>query len=199
MSLETKDLVSAARRRPLFFVCGALALACALLAYFRMDVRGDVETRLEERERELARLSNNVRLSAQLDAQLEALRQANETIAAGALRVAELARNQQVFYQLEAASGVKLLDLRQLAAPAPARPAPGPGPASAPAAAPAPTTYAPINFSLTVRGDYPQLIEFLHRLDRGATLSRVTSAIAARSGEDDYSLTLTVQLLGFRP
>ncbi len=193
MSLETKDVVAAAKRRPLFFVCGAIVFACFLLVYFRMDARDEVEGRLEERQKELTRLTNNVRFAAQLDAQLEALRRANETIASGALRVGELARNQQVFYEIEAASGVKMLDLRQLPPPAPAR------------GAPAPTTYAPINFSLTIRGDYPQLIDFLHRLDRGPTLSRVTSANASRTGEagpsaaGEYALTLSVQLLGFRP
>ncbi len=186
MSLETKDIVAAAKRRPLLFACGGLVLALGLATYFRMDVPGELEEKLAEREKELTRLSNNVRFSAQLDTHLQSLQSANETIAAGALRVSELARNQQVFYRIEADSGVKLLDLRQLSSPPPARGAPV-------------TTYAPIPFSLTVRGEYPQLIDFLARLDRVATLSRVTSATTAKPTEDTQMISLTVQLLGYRP
>lgn len=186
MSLETKTIVAAAKRRPALFICGGLVLALGLLTYFRLDVPEEIETRLAEREKELTRLSNNVRFSAQLDAHLQALQQANATIEAGALRVDDRARNQQVFFLIEADTGVKVMDLRQLASPAPAKGAPA-------------TTYAPIPFSLTVRGDYSQLIDFLVRLDRGATLSRVTSATSAQPTEGAQMISLTVQLLGFRP
>jgi Tfp pilus assembly protein PilO len=189
MSLETKDIIAAAKRRPLLFVCGAIVLAAGVLSYFRMDVRGQVEDALAEREKELKRLSNNVRFAVQLDNHLQSLREANEKIAAGALRVGELARNQQVFYRIEADSGVKLLDLRQAPLPAPAR------------GAAATTTYVSIPFTLTVRGEYPQLIDFLNRLDRVATLSRVTSANTSfnpATKDEGQALSLTVELLGFR-
>lgn len=187
MSLETKDIVAAFKRRPLLFTCGAVCLVLGLSLYFRAGVPAELETRLAEREKELKRLSNNVKFSAQLDAQLQTLRRANEVVQAGALRPAELARNQQLFYRLEAESGGKLADIRQLTPPAPAK------------GAPAPVAYVPVPFSLTLRGDYEQIIGFLHRLDHGAALSRVTSASLGRPEDGAQSLTLTVDLLGLRP
>lgn len=187
MSLEAKDIAAAFKRRPLLFTCGALCLALGLGLYFRSGLPAELETRLAEREKEMKRLGNNVKFSAQLDAQLQTLRRANEVVSAGALRPAELARNQQLFFRLEAESGVKLVDIRQLATPPPTK------------GAPAPVAYVSVPFSLTIRGDFEQIMDFLYRLDHGPTLSRVTSASMARPEEGTQSLSLTVDLLGLRP
>lgn len=184
MSIQTKDLVAALKRRPLLCICGALVLGFGLTLYFRLGVADASRERLAEREKEFQRLTNNTKFSAQLDTQLQALRNANATIAAGALHVGELARNQQLFFRLEAETGVKLLDLRQLPAPAPAK-----GAAA---------TYVSIPFSLTVKGTYDQLIDFLQRLDRGATLSRVSTGSIARPSDGTQALSLSVELIGFR-
>jgi len=184
MSLETKDVVAAIKRRPLVAACGMISLALLLGIYFRMDVRDVAQAQFDEREKALLRLIDNQKYSAQLDAHLQALRKANAVIEAGALRANELARNQQIFYQLEAASGVKLLDLRQLT---PAIPAKG-----------GPVTYVPIPFSLTVKGDYAQIMDFLQRLDHGPTLCRVSSASIGRPVEGAYTLSLSLEMLGFR-
>lgn len=185
MSIETKNVVAAFKRRPLLFVCGALVVGLALATYFRLGVRDEVETKLAEREKVLLRHSNNAKFSAQLESQLETLRKANSKIAEGALRVGELARNQQMFFRLEAETGVKLLDLRQLTV----------APLAKGAAA---STYVAIPFSLTVEGDYAQIMNFLLRLDREATLARVTGGSISRPAEGAQSLALSVELLGFR-
>lgn len=185
MSIEAKDITAALKRRPLVFICGVLLVALFLRIYFTMGAADEVRTRLSEREKEFTRLANNTKFSAQLDSQLQALRKANATIEAGALRVGDLARNQQVFFRLEEETGVKLLDLRPLSVSVPAKG----GPAA----------YVGIPFSLTVKGEYGQLIDFLQRLDRGATLARVTSASIARPAEGGQTLSLSVELLGFRP
>lgn len=185
MSIETKDLVAACKRRPVVFICGAVIVVLGLLLYFRMDTLSAREEQLAEREKELLRLTNNVKFAAQLDAQLQQMRAANATIEAGALRPGELARNQQVFLRLEEETGVKLLDLR-------------PSPVVVPAKN-GPKTYVGIPFSLTIQGEYPQLLDFLQRLDRGPTLARVTSASLARPDEGAQTLNLGVELLGFRP
>jgi hypothetical protein len=185
MSIEMKNIATAFKRRPLLFACGALVFGLALAIYFRLGVRDEVEMKLVEREKVLLRLSNNAKFSAQLDSQLESLRKANAKIADGALRVGELARNQQLFFRLEAETGVKLLDLRQLSV----------APAAKGAAA---STYVAIPFNLTVQGDYAQIMNFLLRLDREATLARVKSGTISRPAEGAQSLALSVELLGFR-
>lgn len=185
MSLETKDVVAAVKKRPLLVACVLAFVVLVLALYFRMDVYDGIQARLNERDKELLRLTDNMKFSAQLDAQLQAIRKANAVIEAGALRANELARNQQIFYRLEAESGVKLLDLRQLNVASP--PAKG-----------GPATYIPIPVSLTIKGDYSQVLDFLQRLDHGATLCRVTTASISRPVEGDYTLSLGVELLGFR-
>jgi Tfp pilus assembly protein PilO len=185
MSIQMKNVGAAFKRRPLLFVCGALVVGLALAVYFRLGVRDEVEAKLAEREKVLLRLSNNAKFSAQLDNQLESLRKANAKIADGALRVGELARNQQLFFRLEAETGVKLLDLRQLAVAAPAKNA-------------TPPTYVAIPFNLTIQGDYAQIMNFLLRLDREATLARVKSGTISRPADGAQSLALSVELLGFR-
>ena len=186
MSLETKDVAAWVKKRPLLTTCALLVAALGLALYFRLDVQTTLETQLAEREKELSRLTNNVKFSAQLDTQLEALRQANARIADGALREADRARNQQVFYRLESDSGVQLVDIRQLAIPAPAR------------GGQAPKTFVSIPFNVTIRGDYEQIIGFLNRLDHGATLSRVSSAGVARPEGGQHTLSFTVDMLGLR-
>ena len=184
MSIETKDIVAAFKRRPVLFVCGAVMLGLAMATYFRLGAGDELRTKLEEREKVLTRLTNNAKFSAQLDAQLETLRKANAKISDGALRVSELARNQQFFFRIEADTGVKLLDLRQLT---PAAPPKGAAP-----------TYVAIPFSLTIKGDYEQIVQFLQRLDREPTLARVTGGAIARPAEGSQTLSFSVELLGFR-
>lgn len=187
MSLETKDLVGGIKRRPLLSICGALVVGLALLVYLRAGAPAELQARLDEREKEFSRLNNNVKFSAQLDSQLAALRKANAAVEAGALRVDELASNQRLFLRLEAESGVKLVDLRQLPMPAPVKGAPA-----------ATTIYTAIPFSVTIQGDYPQLMDFLKRLEQGPTLSRVNSASIAQPTDGAQSVSITAELLGFR-
>ena len=186
MSLETKDVVNGIKRRPVLSTCVVLSVVLGALLYFRMGVPAEIQAKLEEREKELVRVSNNVKFSAQLEAQLQALKTVNTAIEGGALRPAELARNQQLFFQLEAESGVKLLDLRQQTS------------ASAAKAANPAAIYSTIVFSLSIQGEYAQLLDFLKRLERSATLSRVRSASMGQAVEGIQSISLTVELLGLR-
>jgi hypothetical protein len=192
MSLNSKVFVEGVKRRPLVCTCGVVLVALAIVIYFRAGVATELRSRLEAQEKEFARLSNNVKFSAQLDAQLEALKKANATIEAGTLRAGELARNQQVFLRLLPETGVKLVDLIQT----PTAKAQVPAAKGAPVVAL--TTYSPLAFNVTVQGDYAQLIDFMKRLERGPTLSRVTSGRIASPVEGAQTLTLGVELLGFR-
>jgi hypothetical protein len=188
MSLETKDLVAGIKRRPVLAGCAVAVLLLAGLLYFRWDLAAQLEGRLGERDKELKRLSSNVKFSAQLETHLESLRAANRRIAEAALRETERARNQQLFLSIEGETGVKLVDLVQQPVPLPARGA------NVPASA-----YVAIPFTVSVRGSYDQLFSFLHRLEHNATLVRVTSATLIRPDETgQQSLNLTMELIGFR-
>ena len=185
MSLDTKEINDLFKRHPVPVGCAGLTFILLLALYFRFGTLAEVQVKLEEREKALSKLVDNVKFSAQLDTQLAALEQANAVILAGALREGELARNQQLFYRLEADSGVKLLDIRQQPVPKPAKGA-------------APTVYVPITFSLSILGEYPQIMKFLKNLEKGDTVSRLVAATIGQPVEGGQTVSLTVELLGIR-
>lgn len=182
MSFDAKALV---KRHPVPIWCAGLSLVLLLAMYFRMGSLDEVQAKLDEREKVLSKLVNNVKFSAQLESQLAALSAANEVFNTGALRVSELARNQQLFYKLEVESGVKLIDIRQVPLPALAKGA-------------APTVYVPITFSVSILGDYAQIMKFLKLLEKGAAVSRLTSATIGQPLEGGQTVTINVELLGLR-
>lgn len=185
MSLQTKDILNACKRRPLLCVCIALGLALLLVFYFRKDALGANQTALEERSKLLRKLKANATYAAHLDQHIKSLREINQAIGAQAMREGELAINQQLFLRLESETGVKLIDLRPQGTPAPAKGAKAGG-------------YVPMAFSLTIEGEYRQLIVFLKRLEQGPTLGRIVSASTGSSENAVLSISLNVELLGIR-
>lgn len=185
MSLDNKAVADLVKRHPVPVGCAGLTLLLLVALYFRFGNLSEVQIRLEEREKTLSKLVENVKFSAQLDTQLASLEAANGTLQAGALRSGELARNQQLFYRLEVDSGVKILDIRQQPLPLPAKGA-------------APTVYVPITFSLSIVGEYAQIMKFLKNLERGATVSRLVAATIGQPMEGGQTVSLTVELLGLR-
>jgi hypothetical protein len=193
MSLETKDVIEACRKRPLFVACGAVALAALLLFYFRSGAPTELQGKLDESEKRLKKLGNNVTYSAQLDAQLSELKAVNETIESGALRPLELARNQQVFFRLEQDTGVKILEIRQEKTPAVTKPQPAAKGPAAPV-----SIFVPVVYILSVQGDYAQLMTFLKRVEKGVTLARISSASFQQQFAGSQTVNITVRLLGLR-
>lgn len=185
MSLDNKAVADLLKRHPVPMACAGLTLLLLVVLYFRFGSLAEVQAKLEEREKSLSKLVDNVKFSAQLDAQVAALVEANGVIQGGALRAGELARNQQLFYRLEADSGVKLLDIRQQPLPTPAK-------------GTAPTIFVPITFSLSILGDYAQIMKFLKNLERGATVSRLVAATIGQPMEGGQTVSITVELLGLR-
>lgn len=185
MSLETKDLIGAFRRQPIPCGCGVVVFVLLVLAYFRMGVVETRQAELEEADKVLSKLTNNITFSAQLDQHLLALREVNELFASRALKVGEVARNQQFFYELEASSGVRLTELRPLPV--------------APLVKGAPVTFfQPLGFTISAKGSYENLIKYLRHIEYSPIPSRVISASMVHANTDDQTLDLTVEMLGLR-
>ncbi len=185
MSLDSKAVTDLFKRQPVPVCSLSLIFILLVVLYFRFGSLAEVQAKLEESEKTLSKLVDNVKFSAQLDTQLADLEQANGVIQAGALREGELARNQQLFYRLEADSGVKLLDIRQQPIPKLVKGA-------------APTVYVPITFSLSIVGEYAQIMKFLKNLEKGDTVSRLVAATIGPPMEGGQTVSLTVELLGIR-
>ena len=185
MSIETKDLVNLWKRQPVLCTCGVVVLGLLLSLYFRMGDREEVENALAERTKLRNRQAANIKYGVGLDAQTQRLKTANAALASNALKVGELALNQQFFLRLEAETGVKILDLRPLPVAAPAKDAPA-------------DAFVPIGFALSLSGNYDQLVLFMNRLEEGETLGRIVNGGLSGSEAGTQTLSITVDLLGLR-
>lgn len=183
MSIEGKDIANAVKRRPIVFGCAALIFIFLVVMYWRSGAIPTLQAEVDDRSAVLQKTKANVTYSVQLDAQLKALADINARIRASALRADDLAQNQQFFYLLEAETGVTMTRFGQQ---------------KAPDKIPAGGAYLPVIFSITVEGDYRQILTFLKRIESGPALSRVSGAMLMIGGNSVPSLDLTVEILGLR-
>jgi hypothetical protein len=55
-----------------------------------------------------------------------------------------------------------------------------------------------MNFSLSLSGEFSQIIKFIKKIERGPTLSRIANASIGSEAEGEQSVALTVELLGVK-
>lgn len=183
---KEKPSLSVLKKHPLSIGCACLSVLLIAAIFYRREEVPTVSAAVEERTAKGERLSANITNSAHLTEQREALVQANAAVAGRLVKATELAKNLQYFYRLEAETGTKYTDLRQL--PTAAKLAPG-------------TSYQPVPFALTVEGNYFQLVTFLRRLENGVYFCRILNSTLGRTGSDTLSnqqltLNLNLELLG---
>jgi len=194
MAISNEQLISAIKKNPIVTVCVVVVLACGVGLYLRQGEKPDAEQRLEDLSKQGRRMSSNIKNAVHLDEELEALAAANEQIDKRLVDAGRLADNLQYFYELEATTGIKLIDLRQVASSPIGR-----GPAKK-------TLFTPVSFSVALNGTYEQLMDLLQRLEGGRHFCRVLTAdfspLYAEGGTvgltrpDELTLTLSIELLG---
>jgi len=189
MAISNEQVVAALKKNPVVTAAVIICVGLALAYYFRSDLIAAATARLDERTKEGQRLAANIKNSAQLPEQVARVSAATKEIDGRLVRVDSLANNLQYFYKLEADTGVKLLDLRQTTDPGRT----------------AKTGRIPVGFVVTLHGEYPQVLDFLRRVESGAHYCRVRvanmtpyDAGAGSSGlrTDAVKLTLNLELLG---
>jgi len=192
MAISNDQLLSAVKKYPIVVGCVVLSIASVVGMYIRGNLIPEATVQLEELAKTGKRVATNIKYASELDQQLNAVTAANKEIDARLVRADQLAGNLQYFYELESATGTKLLDLRQL--PPGAK---GPGKKS----------FEPVGFAVALAGTYPQLVEFLQRLEGGKHFCRILSISftpAAKDSNDSLSLgrpesltvNITLELLG---
>lgn len=189
MAISNEQLVAILKKNPVVSAAVIICVALAVAHYLRSDLIAATATRLDEQTKEGQRLAANIKNSAQLPEQLARVSAATKEVESRLLRVESLANNLQYFYKLEADTGVKLIDLRQ----------------TTDSGRTAKTGRIPVSFALTLHGEYPQVLDFLRRVESGSHYCRVRSANvipfdagAGSSGmrSDAAKLTLNLELLG---
>jgi hypothetical protein len=182
--MTNEEALTLIRKNPISLGCGALSFLLAIGSYLRMEALPDAEAELTQKSAASERVALNIKHAAQLKEQAESMVAANAAIDKRVIRASQLGNNTQYFYQVESATGVKILDLRQTTATV-AKPAKG--------------TYAPVSFAVTVQGSFPQILGFLRQLEGGAHYSRVLTATCstnAAARASPLTLALTLELLG---
>jgi hypothetical protein len=180
MSLDAKALVAIARKQPILCVCGLVSVILLAVIYLRFDLSSAQQAELDQKNEDIKRYRANLANSAQLAEQVETVVKANQLVRDRAIAPGDLAKNLQYFYHIEAETGVKYSELR-------------PG-----AAAPKGTAtgiYVPVNFNLTVTGDFPKIITFLRQLERGERFYRLNTMTATQT-TSEVILALNIDLLG---
>lgn len=184
--ISNEELYAYVRKNPIVVGCAVVALACGVVQYLRSGAAAEAEQLLEEKAAEGRRLALNLRYAAQLPEQLAQVTAAMAEIQPRLVHADELAKNLQYFYKLEAETGTKLIDLRQMNTPGQAK-------------AGAKGAFSSVAFNLSLQGEYTALLKFLRQLESGAHYCRVITAGATLGNPDrtgPVSLQLTVELLG---
>ena len=177
MSIDAQTIKVGFKKYPILVICGALVIALIVVLYSRADLLAAQQAELDKYTTEGKRYRANVQNAVQLQEQLNFLIQANDAVKNRSLTAEGLARNLQYFYRLENEVGIKYLDLR-------------PGGRSGKAA-----IYLPLNYIVSIEGNFAQVIAFLRHLEQGEYFCRINSASASKNGTT-ITLNLNLDLLG---
>jgi hypothetical protein len=186
MAITTHDLVAFLKKYPVAISCGVLSAGLLAGAYIRNDRAAELSAQLKEKEEEGQTILNNIRNGTNLPEQFETLSAATKELESRLVRGPERARNQQYFYRIESDTDVHELSLQ----------------ASAPSRVQqrgAKPLFTGIGYTIAVKGEYRQILNFLGRLESGPHFYRLVSATVSHQdlrGVSSLTLTLSLELLG---
>lgn len=186
MSISNEKFIEALKKNPVIALSVACTLIFAIVAFVRFGALDEAQAELEQVSADASRYATNLRNAAQLNSDQALLAKKTAEIEARMLKVGALMENQQFFFDLEASTGVKLVELR-------------PGTEILPPARKG--IYAVLPYSLTANGSYTQLLTLIRRLERGPQFVRVLSSSlypapmeATAQGNAGSTLVLTLNL-----
>jgi hypothetical protein len=189
MAITIQNLSEYLKKYPLAIGCGTLSVVLLAGLFIRSSRTGELAVQLKQKEQDGQRILDNVRDGANLTEQHEALAASVRELESRLIRGSERAGNQQYFYQIESETGVKEVNLQSAAAGDERH-----GPK---------TLYNPVAFTITVQGDYRQILGFLGRLESGPHFYRLNRGTVMRprqgvtgSPPGTLVLTLNLDLLG---
>jgi hypothetical protein len=173
------------QKYPVLAAAALVFIPLALFAFYRSDAIDLQQDELDKFQAESKRYRSNIVNSVQLQQQVDYLAEARAAIGKRTFRSESLPLNLQYFYKLESEVGVEYLDLR-----------PGGRPATSPKTGD-PAAYFPLNYSVSVRGTFAQVIAYLRCLEQGAYFCRINSASLLGSGSS-VTLNLDLDLLAIQ-
>jgi len=143
---------------------------------------------VEQKTAEGRRLQANITNSALLREHVETLVQVDKQISQQLVNPNQMAENLQFFYRIEAASGAKIVDVRQIYNSGSAKGQTG--------------SYVPVPYTVQIQGDFRKTLNFARKIEKGSRIGRIMTASFGQSGNtehtagDLFSMSLNVELLG---
>ncbi len=190
MAIDIQDLVVLWKKRPVAIGCGVLSLVLLAGSYLRSSRVGELGDLLKQKEEEGQKILDNIGNGSGLAKQYESLTATTKDLESRLVRSSERARNQQYFYRIESDTGVKEVNLQPVQAGATAQKGPK-------------TLYTGVGYTISVKGDFRQILDFLGHLENGQHFFRLSSATVSREGQrggpdasNAITLTLNLELLG---
>lgn len=178
--MNTADLVALLKKHPIGVGCGLVSIVCGILLYLRSDNIKSSQAELEASSAQAAKMVSNVRNSTGLAEHVTEIQALSKELEGRLMKAGQLAVNLQYFYKLETENEVKLVDVRQGTTPRNSK-----------------TLYVGVPFNVSVQGPYPNVMNFLNRVQNGRHFCRIGTASFTKVGDTaDMSLALTLELLG---
>jgi Tfp pilus assembly protein PilO len=157
MSALLQQLLGFFRRHPFVIICSALSILLWVANYFiwqrQQELAASHQTLQRSGEDMLQSLTNHSRITAEVATVKEAL----TYIESNLIHEGDLPENMGYFYQLEAASRIRLQALNQLSSMPP----------------PPEQSFRTVPFTLRTSGSYRQVLRFLRELETGPRLYKV--------------------------
>lgn len=191
MTLVSKEMAAFLRRYPIAIGCGVLSLVLLGGSYIRAERAADLAKEARDGEDQGKKILNDIRSGANLAEQYEAFLGHTKELESRLVHGSERAQNQQYFYRIESETGVKELSLQ-----------PGGTRSTGLSRGPKPQ-YSGIGYTISVSGDYRQILHFLRRIESGQHFYRLLTGSVSRAGQRGagaaaatITLTLNLELLG---
>jgi Tfp pilus assembly protein PilO len=166
MSVFLQQMLGFFRRNPFVIACSAIAILLWVANYFiwqrHQTLAASHQTLQRSGEDMLQSLTNHSRITAELATVKEALTFIEQNM----IHEGDLPENMGYFYQLEAASRIRLQALNQLSSMPP----------------PPEQVFKTVPFTLRTAGSYRQVLRFLRELETGPRLYRIQTYSLAQGG-----------------
>ncbi len=178
------DISVFVKKHPVGVACGLVAVACGVMLYLNSGDIALSQAENEARTAEANKMIANVRNSTNLAEHVAEVQALSKEMESRLMRAGQLAVNLQYFYKLEAENEVKLVDVRQVGMNRSNK-----------------MQYVTVPFALTVQGTFPQLVNFLNKLQSGRHFCRINSATFNKGGGasdvgGEMTLSLNLEILG---
>lgn len=185
MNALLQQLLAFFRRYPFVIACSAIAILLWVANYFiwqkHKELAAAHQTEQRKGEDMLQSLTNHGRITSELAAVKEAIAFIDQNL----IHEGDLAENMGYFYQLEAASRLRLQALNQLSSQPP----------------PPEQVFKTVPFTLRTTGSYRQVLRFIRELETRPRLYKIQNYSLVQGsvpGVDDAStitLELTIEVL----